>query len=398
MRILYFDTVSGISGDMTVGALLSLGLPFDHLQDALQRLGIGGFAVRSSQRSINGIDAVKFDVDVHDDAAHHHHGAAPHGHTHRTFRTIREMIQRSSLDDAVRHTALSIFTKLAEAEGKVHGMAPDDVEFHEVGAIDSIVDVVSAAIGFHFFGVERAYVSVLPLGSGIVRSQHGLIPVPGPATAELLRGFTTRMEGEGELVTPTGAAIVAALTTPDGVPPLRITAVGYGAGQKTFADRPNVLRLVVGETEATSERERVVEIHTNIDDYNPELYDHVFDRLYEAGAREVWLTPVHMKKNRPGVLLSLLCDLGQRDRLAAIILNETSAIGVRYHDVERIVLPRETREVQTPYGTLRVKVARTAEGNLNLAPEYDDCKRLARERGVPIKLVYQAALVAATRQ
>ncbi|HVM95224.1 MAG TPA: nickel pincer cofactor biosynthesis protein LarC [Candidatus Acidoferrales bacterium] len=390
MRVLYFDTIAGISGDMTVGALLSLGLPFEYLQEELRRLGVDGFQVRSTSRLINGINAVKFDVDV-DDHTHHHH----HDHVHRPFRSIRSLLERGSLDDSVRQTALAIFGKLAEAEGKVHDMPPDDVEFHEVGAVDSIVDVVGAAIGFHFFKVERAYVSPLPLGSGIVRSQHGLIPVPGPATAELLRGFTTRVEGEGELVTPTGAAIVAALAMPAATPSMSITAIGYGAGTKTFADRPNLLRLVLGESHAEMEPETVVELQTNIDDYNPELYDYVLERLYEAGARDVWLTPVHMKKNRPGVVLSLLCDHAARDRLAAIILNETSAIGVRHRVVERIVLPREIREVQTAYGAVRVKIAKTPDGSVNLAPEYDDCKRLARECGVPIKLVYQAALAAA---
>jgi hypothetical protein len=396
MRALYFDTVAGISGDMTVGALLALGLPFEHLQEQLRPLGVSGFEVRATPRLVNGISAIKFDVDVHDHETHSHHGAQhSHGHTHRPFRDIRALLERSDLDAAVKQTALAIFSKLAEAEGTVHAMPPDDVEFHEVGAVDSIVDVVGTAIGFHFFNIERAYVSVLPLGTGIVRSQHGLIPVPGPATTELLRGFSTRMEGEGELVTPTGAAIVAALATAEALPPLRITAVGYGAGQRTFSDRPNVLRLVLGETDATSGRETLLVLQTNIDDYNPELYDYVCERLFEAGARDVWLAPVQMKKNRPGVVLSVLCEESGRDRLAAIVLSETSAIGVRYHAVERIILPRQTREVQTAYGAVRVKVATGPDGHVNVAPEYEDCKRIARERGVPIKLVYQAAIAAA---
>jgi uncharacterized protein (TIGR00299 family) protein len=229
-----------------------------------------------------------------------------------------------------------------------------------------------------------------------VQSQHGPLPVPGPATIELLRGFTTRVgDGEGELITPTGAAIIATCAQPGPAPEMRVEAVGYGAGQRTLRDRPNLLRLILGESVVAVGHDELIVIETSIDDYNPELYEYVMDRLFEAGARDVYLAPVHMKKNRPGIVLSVLCCPPDRERLSAVMLSETSAIGVRYYPVRRLVLPRERREVSTPYGTIGVKVAVSPDGHENLAPEYEDCKRVARERQVPIKFVYQAAVAAA---
>ena len=390
MKTLYVDAFSGISGDMTVGAFLSLGLPWARLQDDLAKLPLAGYTATTTSQLVNGITATKFTVQVE-----------AQGQAHRAFRDIRAMLDGSTLDATVKHRAIDIFTKLADAEARVHGVAPDDVQFHEVGAVDSIVDVVGAAIGVTFFGIECAYVSALPLGSGVVQSQHGPLPVPAPATVELLRGFTTRPgDGAGELVTPTGAAIIASVATAGRAPDMRIEAVGYGAGQRTLQDRPNVLRLLLGEvaartvTDGTDADAQII-IETNIDDYNPEFYEYVMERLFAAGARDVYFAPVHMKKNRPGLLLSVLCAEADRERLAAIVLNETSAIGVRYYPVRRMVLSRFTKEVATLYGTVRVKFARTPDGHENVAPEYEDCKRLASEKNVPIKLVYQAALAAA---
>lgn len=385
MKVLYADAFAGISGDMAVGALLALGLPLERLQQDLAQLSLPGYTITAEQRQVYGIRATKFQVH-----------SAPEGHAHRAFRDIRELIAGSGLEQTVKQHALSIFTKLAEAEGHVHGVVPDDVEFHEVGAIDSIVDIVGTAIGIGALGVERMYASTLPLGSGIVQSQHGPLPVPGPATVELLRGFTTRLgDGEGELVTPTGAAIIAGLATPEPPPVMRIAAIGYGAGQRTLTDRPNVLRLVLGESVATTGRDDLVLIETNVDDYNPEFYEYVMERLFTAGARDVYLAPVYMKKNRPGIVLSVLCTEDDREQLSGIILSETSAIGVRYYAVHRMVLPRETREVSTPYGTVRLKITVSPDGRTSVGPEYEDCKRAAREKNVPIKLVYQAALAGA---
>lgn len=388
MRLLHFDAFSGISGDMTVGALLSLGVELESIEKELGQLPVGGYTLAVSERRANGIRACKFDVRLEKAPSAHH------GHT--AFREIRTMLQSSRLRPAVQDRALAIFTKLAEAEGRVHGVATDDVTFHEVGAVDSIVDIVGAAIGIEYFAPDRVLVSALPLGSGVVRSQHGPIPVPGPATAEVLRGFVTRLgDGEGEMVTPTGAAIVATVATQDTLPPLRIDKVGYGAGERALSDRPNLLRLVLGESAASAAENDIIVVETNIDDFNPELYEYVVERLLEAGARDVYLTPVQMKKGRPGVVLSVLCDARDRDVIGAIVLGETSAIGLRYYPVQRLVLEREVREVQTQYGPIRVKVARAPAGHENLAPEYEDCKRVAAEKKVPIKLIYQAALVAA---
>jgi uncharacterized protein (TIGR00299 family) protein len=385
MRVLYVDAFAGISGDMTVGAFVHLGLPVAILQRALQGLALGSYAIAATPCSVYGIGAIKFDVQT-----------AADGHAHRAFRDIRQMLTDSALEAGAKRRALAIFSTLAAAEGRIHGVAPEDVEFHEVGAIDSVIDIVGTAIGLHTFGIERVYVSPLPLGSGIVQSHHGPLPVPGPATVELLRGFTTRPgDGEGELVTPTGAAILASTATAAPPPEIRITAVGYGAGTRRLRDRPNLLRLVVGESITPAGHDEHVVVETNIDDCNPEFYEHVMERLFEAGAREVFMTPVHMKKNRPGVLLSVLCPEDQRERLSGIILSETSAIGVRYYPVRRLVLPRESREVTTPYGAVRVKVARSPDGYDNIAPEYEDCRRLACERRVPIKVVYQAAVAVA---
>jgi uncharacterized protein (TIGR00299 family) protein len=414
MPILYFDTIAGISGDMTVGALLDLGLPFDELRESLRALSVGGYEIHAARREVNGILATKFDVHVEGqqpNVGQPHHHPEPHGHhhehreavqrpahPHRRFADIRAMLSHSSLQAPVRELALAIFHKLATAEGKVHGMATEDVTFHEVGAVDSIVDIVGAAIGFVHFGIERAFTSTLPLGSGIVHAQHGHIPVPGPATIELLHGFTTRFgDGQGELITPTGAAILATLASPSAAPPFRVQAIGYGAGTKSFADRPNLLRLVIGELETGTGQDAMIVIETNIDDGNPELFEYVLERLFEAGARDAWLAPVQMKKNRPGVVLSVIAPVEERDRLAAIVLSETTAIGVRMYAVQRRILPRTVSEVVTDYGPVRVKIAEAPGGHLNIAPEYEDCRRLASERGVPLKLVYQAAMAAARR-
>ncbi|MCK6556023.1 nickel pincer cofactor biosynthesis protein LarC [Candidatus Binatia bacterium] len=419
MRVLYLDTIAGISGDMTVGALLALGLPLRHLRGELARLSIGDYTLSATRRNVNGIVATKFNVRVGAvtegdsgggrgkgrgrgsgedggkgaSAGHRDHGHE-HGHEHRPYRVIRDLVRRGGLDPAVRDTALAVFARLAAAEAKVHGVSTDAVTFHEVGAVDSIVDIVGCAIGMHWFGIERVYASPLPMGSGTVLSEHGPLPVPAPATVELLRGFPVRVgEGTTELVTPTGAAIVAALATPDPVPALRIAGIGYGAGQRTLSDRPNVLRTILGETEADTVHERLAVIETNIDDLNPEFYEHIIERLFEAGARDVYLAPVHMKKNRPGIVLSVLCGDAERAALTAIVLGETSSLGVRVHTVERIAVPREIRTVDTPYGRVRVKVATAHDGTEHAAPEYEDCRHLARARGVPLKRVYQAALL-----
>ena len=381
MRIAYFDTFSGISGDMTVGALLALGVSLDALRAELAKLPLSGYQLSQSERVQSGIRATKFEVAV----------SEPLGE--RSFRAIARMLQTSELNPQVKETALRIFTVLAEAEGRVHGVAPEAVHFHEVGAVDSIVDIVGAAFGLHTLGIERVYASALPMGKGFVPSRHGILPIPGPAAVELLKGWPVRFEdGPAEMVTPTGAAIIAAVAQHEAVPQLDLRAVGYGAGERTLPDRPNLLRVVLGNARETPREEQLLVLETNIDDLNPELYEHVMECLFAAGARDVFLAPIQMKKNRPGVLLWVLGEIADRDKLSTILFAETSTLGIRSYPVTRAALRRESKEVATPYGNVRVKLAFSPDGRVNVAPEYEDCKHLAREKAVPLKLIYEAAV------
>ncbi|MBM4256898.1 MAG: nickel pincer cofactor biosynthesis protein LarC [Deltaproteobacteria bacterium] len=384
MNIAYFDAFSGMSGDMTVGALLHLGVSLDALREELRKLPLAGYHLHQTERMLSGIRATKFNVEVHDPLHE------------RSFRAIARMLAESDLLPPVKDASLRIFTVLAEAEGRVHGVAPEAVHFHEVGAIDSIVDIVGTAFGLHALGIDDVYVSPLPMGKGLVPSRHGILPIPGPATVELLKGIPVRLDdGEAEMVTPTGAAIVAALARPTTLPTFVPSAVGYGAGDRTFADRPNLLRILLGTSQEHARTEQLVMIETNVDDLNPELYDYVMERVFAAGARDAFLSSIHMKKNRPGILLQVLCDPATQERLSAIIFAETSTIGVRSYKVERVALRRESKDVTTIYGTVRVKMAYSPEGRVNVAPEYEDCKRLAQERNIPLKEVYEAAVLAA---
>jgi pyridinium-3,5-bisthiocarboxylic acid mononucleotide nickel chelatase len=384
MKIAYFDAFSGISGDMTVGALLHIGVSLDALRTELAKLPLSGYQLSQTERRQSGIRATKFDVAV----------SEPLGE--RSFRAIARMLRESDLIPQVKATALRIFTILAEAEGRVHGVAAEAVHFHEVGAVDSIVDIVGAAFGLHALGIEKVYASALPMGKGLVPSRHGVLPIPGPATVELLKEWPVRLEdGGAEMVTPTGAAIIAAVAQHDAVPQLQLDAVGYGAGERTLPDRPNLLRVLVGNTSETPREEQLLVLETNIDDLNPELYEHVMERLFAAGARDVFLAPIQMKKNRPGVLLWVLGEITDRDKLSALLFAETSTLGIRSYPVARVALRRESRAVVTPYGSVRVKLAYGPDGRVNLAPEYEDCKRLAREKDMPLKRVYEAAIQSA---
>ena len=406
MTVAHLDAFSGISGDMMVGALLDAGLSLADLERELAKLGIAGYRLSTERRERNGIGATKFVVTIEGaraaKGAQRGHGAAhgherAHGHAHRTFHDIRALIRESRLEPRVAELALQVFAVLAEAEGKVHGKEPDDVAFHEVGAIDSIVDVIGAAWGLVTLGVETLTVSSLPLGSGFVSSQHGTLPVPGPAAVELLKGFPVRVgDGEGELVTPTGAAIVAALARPAPTPPeMTIERVGYGAGERELADRPNLLRLLVGSPVAATGADSLVMLEANVDDQNPEIWEWVMERLFAKGARDVFLVPTQMKKNRPGILVSVLCDPGKRDVLAGVLFAETSTLGVRVSPLLRLRIEREIREVATRFGPIRVKIGRGPDGTVNVAPEYDDCRKAAAASGAPLKTVYQEAIRAA---
>jgi pyridinium-3,5-bisthiocarboxylic acid mononucleotide nickel chelatase len=384
MKVAYFDTFSGISGDMTVGALLHLGVSLDELQAELAKLPLSGYRLSQTVRFYSSIRATKFDVEVTEPLAE------------RSFRAIATMLRESTLLPPVKETALRIFTVLAEAEGRVHGIAPGAVHFHEVGAVDSIVDIVGAAFGLHALGVEKIYASTLPMGKGFVPSRHGVLPIPAPATVELTKGLSVRLEdGAAEMVTPTGAAILAALAQQGNVPQMQLSAVGYGAGGRTLPDRPNLLRILLGSVVETPRDEQLLVLETNIDDLNPELYEYVMERLFAAGARDVCLLPLHMKKNRPGIMLWVLGEVSDREKLSAIIFSETSTIGIRSYPVTRVALLREHKSVVTAYGEVRVKLSSAPDGRVHAAPEYEDCKRLAREKDLPLKTVYEAAVFAA---
>jgi uncharacterized protein (TIGR00299 family) protein len=393
VRIAFFDTFSGISGDMTVGAFLDAGLPLDAVRDAVATLRLSGVEVSSERVERSGIAATKFHVRVHGEHPDRPHA---HDHGHTPYRDVRARLAGSALDAGVRDRALAIFARLAEAEGRAHGVATEDVQLHEVGALDAIVDVVGAALGVVHFGVDVVHHGPLPLGSGFVETAHGRLPVPGPAVTELVRGRRV-LPGDGatELVTPTGAAIVAALARVEPAPELRVDTVGYGAGDRVLADRPNVLRVVLGTPVSAPAHDDVVVLEATIDDMTPQLYEHVLERLLAEGARDAFLVPVVMKKSRPATMLRVLAAPGDRDRLAALVFAETSTIGIRFTTWSRLVLPREERTVATPWGAVRVKIARAPDGTVNVAPEYEDCRRLARERGVALKRVMQAALAAA---
>ena len=384
MKIAYFDAFSGISGDMTLGAFLQLGVSLDALRHELNGLELSGYRLRQTIRQRSGIQATKFEVEVHEPQAE------------RSARSIADMLRASALMPQVKETSLRIFQVLAQAEGHIHGVPPEDVHFHEVGAVDSIVDIVGAAFCLHTLGVKRVYVSPLPLGSGVVSSRHGILPVPGPATLELLKGFPVCVaDGQSELVTPTGAAILAAVAQPGSVPAVQVEAIGYGAGERELSDRPNLLRVIIGHSQEPPRTDQLLVLETNIDDLNPEFYEHVMERVLEAGARDVFLCPIHMKKNRPGVLVWVLCEATDRERLSGLLFAETSTLGIRVYPVERMALRREHRALETPYGKVGIKLAHQPDGRIHVAPEYEDCKRCAREHNVPLKVVYEAALQAA---
>ena len=376
MKICYFDAFSGISGDMTVGALIDAGADVAALTEGLASLGTGA-EIRVERVKRRGIAAAKF------------HVRGGETKTHRHLPQILRMISGSALPDRAKRNAANVFEKLAEAEAKVHGVAMEKVHFHEVGAVDSICDIAGACLGIELLGVDAVYASAINTGSGTVNTEHGVLPVPAPATAELLNGKPVYARGpETELTTPTGAAILAALARGFGaMPPMKLTASGYGAGDKEFATHANVLRVLLGEATGAVEATRVAVIEANIDDSSPQVLGYAQERLLEAGALDVTLGSLLMKKNRPGTLLKVIARLEDREALAALVFAETSTLGLRIYEAERRVQAREMREVETVYGTVRVKVS---EGG-DFAPEYDDCLKLARANGVALKKVMAEA-------
>lgn len=390
MKIAYFDCFSGVSGDMILGALVDAGCPLGTLNEVLGRLR--GLAISLSARKVlrGGIQGTKVEVHLPD--------ARPGPPL--SYGTMREILEASPLEVEIKETCGRILERLAASETRVHGDRGGEVRFHELGDPDTVADVVGAVAGLRILGIERVAASPVNVGAGTISGSHGLLPVPGPAAADLLKG--TPVYGNGpraELATPTGAALITSLSASFGaLPPVRLLEIGYGAGEREFPELPNLLRLLVGEEDPPGtgrSEEEIAVLETNIDDMNPEFFDHVFERAYRAGALEVYLTPVIMKKNRPGSLLSVLCPPEAADLLADLLLTESSSFGVRYYRARRRILDREVREVSTAFGTVRVKLGKLGERLVQTSPEFEDCKRLARERDVPVRVIYFAAQQAA---
>jgi uncharacterized protein (TIGR00299 family) protein len=398
MRAVYFDCFAGVSGDMIIGAQLDLGVDLESMKQQLSSLGLNGYQISSRRVERSGIAATKFNVEVHETSQ-----------PARTLADIRATIGGSSVSDHVKGQSIRVFERLAEAEALVHSTTPDRVHFHEVGAVDSIIDTVGAVIGFELLGVQRFFCSSLRLGSGSINTAHGRLPIPAPATAQLLRGAPVFAgELEGEFVTPTGAAIVATCCEEFGpMPSMKVGGIGYGAGTRDPNGFPNALRLMLGDLEeaegassltqtkvyATTD-ETIVVIETNIDDMNPQAYGVVMERGFALGALDVFMTPVQMKKDRPGVLVTVLSKPETFDAMIEMLLTETTTLGVRYYEAKRRVLERTIETVETRFGPVRIKVARHGTRTLHFQPEYEDCVRLALAAKTPFLEVHAAASAA----
>jgi pyridinium-3,5-bisthiocarboxylic acid mononucleotide nickel chelatase len=385
MKLAYFDCFSGISGDMTLGALVDAGCPEERLREELCGLGVAGWELTAEKVWKNGMAATYVRVKTEDQTKH------------RSLSAILEILEKARLTAGVRERAAAIFRKLGEAEASVHDVALEKIHFHEVGAVDAIVDIVGACVGFEALGIEKFACSALNVGGGTAKMAHGVLPVPAPATAKLLQGKPTYSNGvQKELVTPTGAAIVATVCEEFGPQPaMSVVAIGYGAGTADLEGQPNVVRLMVGEAAekvVAGFEEEIAVIEANLDDMNPQIYGYFLEKALGAGALDVYTTAVQMKKNRPGVLLTVLCKAADTQKLMALIFAETTTFGARTYRAARRVLPREWVKVGTSYGEVRVKVSRVNGSVLHVAPEFEDCKKVAEEKGVPLQRVIAEAM------
>ena len=385
MKAIYFDCFSGASGDMILGCLLDLGLSLDALKSQLAQLKVQNYTLAARKLVKGNLSATKFDVEI------------GHEHGNRTFRDIEAIIRERDLSPQVKQRATRIFLRLTEAEARVHGASLEDVHFHEVGAVDAIVDVTGACIGLELLGISKIFSSPLNLGKGLTRGSHGVIPLPAPATVELLKGVPIyNNEVEGELVTPTGAAILSTLCDGFGdIPQLQIEQAGCGAGSRDYPDRPNVLRAFLGEfresslqSGSTSVANAVTLIEANIDDMNPQIYGYLQEKMLGLGALDFFTAPVLMKKNRPGTLLTVVAPRELLDTICWVLFEETTTLGVRYYEAGRKVLEREVEEFETEWGTVSGKLSRLEGRIVNFAPEYEDCRRLAIQHHVPLKWIH----------
>jgi hypothetical protein len=379
VRIAYLDCFSGISGDMMIGALIDAGFPIEELKKTLNSLPIEGYTIDVTREERNYLFGTRFKVNV-----------SRNPHPHRRFSEIKDLIRAGNISASVREKSIAIFESIAVEEGKIHGCPAEEVHFHEVGAVDSIVDIVGSVLGMEYLGILRACASSLPLSSGFVDTSHGRIPLPAPATAALLKGIPVHDSGlKEELVTPTGAALVKGLAHSFGsLPAMVIEKVGYGVGSRNLADRPNLLRILIGQDHGPANEETVVILESNLDDTNPEWLGFLMERLFEAGALDVVFSPGYMKKNRPAVLVQVVAKPHHKDQLMDLLFSESTTLGVRFHYTQRRVLERSSAEVDSPWGTMKVKKVFRPDGSSQLLPEFEECRRIAKEKGIPLRDIY----------
>jgi hypothetical protein len=386
MNVALFDIITGISGDMTIGALIDAGADFDHLKNEINKLNLQGFELTLTSLQRNYITAAKFDVNIQHQ---------PHYHTH--LKDINQIIDNSSLSDFVKHTSKKIFGLIGTAEAKIHNIPLEQIHFHEVGAIDSIVDIVGTCICLESLGIEKIYTSPVKLGKGLINTQHGVMPNPAPATLEILKDYPVNFTDiDFELTTPTGAALVKTLSSGiydnGSISNIKIKKIGFGSGTFDIKESPNLLRVILCDADLSSflNSEKMVVIETNIDDMNPQIYPYVMEKLFEAGANDVFYYNVMMKKGRPGVLLSVLTSESLLEKTLDIIYTETTTLGVRVSRIERHKLKRDIKEIDTSFGKLKVKVAElnNLKNHFKITPEFEDCKRIAKEQKKPLHEIY----------
>jgi len=379
MKIAYLDCFSGVSGDMFVGSLLDAGLPLEKLEKIISGLNLNGYGISAKKEERNSIFGTRFSVFLQEEDQEARH-----------LKEIKEILKSSDLPLSVIEKCTLIFEKLAMTEGEIHHVSPDEVHFHELGAVDSIIDIVAAIAGVHLLGIEKLFASRIPVGTGTMTSAHGKIPVPSPATIALLRGIPVYCSGQDvEMVTPTGAALVTSLCSSFGpMPPMTIDRVGYGVGSRTLADRPNLVRILIGNDVDKQRSETVVVLESNLDDMSPELLGYLMDSLFDAGAKDVSFSHIQMKKNRPGVQLQVVGQPEDKERLTSVIFRESTTLGVRISYSQRAVLQRAELTVDSPWGRMKVKKVINQDGGTVLLPEYEECRKIARENSLALRDVY----------
>jgi len=379
MKTAYLDCFSGISGDMFLGALLDAGLPFETLKAALQTLPLEGYRLEMQREERGHLFGTRFLV-----------GVDKEKQVERGIRDIKKIIEAGHLSNGVKKNSMEVFEAIASEEGKIHNRPPEEIHFHEVGAADSIIDIVGTFVGIEFLGIGFITASSLPLGSGFTETEHGTIPLPAPATVALLKGISVYDSGlRHELVTPTGAALVKRLAGSFGVmPPMIVENIGYGVGGRNLPDRPNLLRILIGRDQTEDHVETIVMLEANLDDTNPEWMGFIMDRLFEAGALDVVFYPGQMKKNRPGILVQVMAHPQKRDELMDILFRESTTLGIRFRYCQRKVLQRSIDEIDSPWGKILAKKITRPDGSFFFQPEYEACKKIAEKHGLPIKEVY----------